>query len=91
MEGAWGNLRAFTFARQPGLFQPLCIEVWEDGADDRTRTYDPRITNALLYQLSYIGAGHGYNQHYFLRQAQRAQLAGGARDRSAHLAVFDVS
>ena len=29
------------------------------GAGNRTRTYDPRITNALLYQLSYPGARHG--------------------------------
>ena len=28
-----------------------------DGADNRSRTYDLRITNALLYQLSYIGFG----------------------------------
>ncbi|MEY3004544.1 MAG: hypothetical protein RLZZ491_1720, partial [Pseudomonadota bacterium] len=27
------------------------------GADEGTRTPDPRITNALLYQLSYIGTG----------------------------------
>ncbi len=26
-----------------------------DGADDRIRTDDLRITNALLYQLSYVG------------------------------------
>ena len=26
-----------------------------NGADEETRTPDPRITNALLYQLSYIG------------------------------------
>src|SRR5207302_497364 len=32
-------------ARRPG-----------NGAGNRTRTYDPRITNALLYQLSYPGA-----------------------------------
>ena len=25
------------------------------GADNRNRTYDLRITNALLYQLSYVG------------------------------------
>ena len=25
------------------------------GAEERTRTSDPRITNALLYQLSYFG------------------------------------
>jgi hypothetical protein len=39
-----------------------------NGAGDRTRTYDPRITNALLYQLSYSGSmamlstGGGYCQ-----------------------------
>ena len=27
------------------------------GADERNRTVDLRITNALLYQLSYTGAG----------------------------------
>ena len=27
------------------------------GADERSRTPDLRITNALLYQLSYIGLG----------------------------------
>jgi hypothetical protein len=27
------------------------------GAGDRSRTYDLRITNALLYQLSYTGEG----------------------------------
>lgn len=26
-----------------------------NGAGDRSRTYDLRITNALLYQLSYTG------------------------------------
>ena len=29
----------------------------QDGAGERTRTSDPRITNALLYQLSYSGKG----------------------------------
>lgn len=29
------------------------------GADNRSRTYDLRITNALLYQLSYIGIEPG--------------------------------
>ncbi len=29
--------------------------VEKNGADRVTRTPDPRITNALLYQLSYIG------------------------------------
>ena len=26
-----------------------------NGADEETRTLDPRITSAVLYQLSYIG------------------------------------
>jgi hypothetical protein len=30
----------------------------KDGADDRIRTCDPRITNAVLYQLSYISIFH---------------------------------
>ena len=30
-------------------------QLKECGADTRTRTGDPRITNALLYQLSHIG------------------------------------
>ena len=32
----------------------------EDGAGDRSRTYDLRITNALLYQLSYTGVGREF-------------------------------
>ena len=32
-------------------------QIEENGADEGTRTPDPRITNALLYQLSYIGSG----------------------------------
>ena len=32
---------------------------YQDGAGDRSRTYDLRITNALLYQLSYTGGGEG--------------------------------
>ena len=30
--------------------------VLRSGAGDRTRTYDPIITNDVLYQLSYTGA-----------------------------------
>lgn len=30
----------------------------QDGADAQIRTADLRITNALLYQLSYIGGDH---------------------------------
>jgi hypothetical protein len=31
-----------------------------NGAGEETRTPDPRITNALLYQLSYSGEGAQY-------------------------------
>jgi hypothetical protein len=30
----------------------------ETGAGEKSRTPDLRITNALLYQLSYAGPGH---------------------------------
>ena len=33
--------------------------VCKNGAGERSRTPDPRITNALLYQLSYSGAKGG--------------------------------
>ena len=44
------------------LTERLRLEVLQAGvgnygAGNRIRTYDPRITNALLYQLSYPGAG----------------------------------
>ncbi len=31
------------------------LGVVKTGAGDRTRTYDPIITNDVLYQLSYTG------------------------------------
>ena len=34
---------------------PLASGVFIDGAGKRSRTPDLRITNALLYQLSYAG------------------------------------
>jgi hypothetical protein len=45
-------------------------EVWrqEDGAGDRSRTYDLRITNALLYQLSYTGAEAVHYTHLTEKQ-----------------------
>ena len=33
-----------------------------DGANGRTRTGDPRITNALLYQLSHVGTPDAKNK-----------------------------
>ena len=33
----------------------LSLQRKGSGAGDRSRTYDLRITNALLYQLSYTG------------------------------------
>ena len=37
--------------------------LW-DGADDRNRTGDLRVTSALLYQLSYIGGHELTRQDY---------------------------
>ncbi len=34
---------------------PRGLLFWKSGAGNRSRTYDLRITNALLYQLSYAG------------------------------------
>lgn len=48
-----------TVFRRPTFGSLLASREGQEkhGAGDRTRTYDPRITNALLYQLSYSGAG----------------------------------
>ena len=42
---------------QKAAFQRPCIIdfIEENGAGERTRTPGPRITNALLYPLSYAG------------------------------------
>ena len=42
---------------QKAAFQRPCIIdfIGKNGAGERTRTPGPRITNALLYQLSYAG------------------------------------
>gem|GEM_PF-4013060 len=42
----------------------LSLECFESirGADGRTRTVDLRITNALLYQLSYTGKAAHYTR-----------------------------
>ncbi len=40
-------------ARRVGLALRPTLRL--SGADNRSRTYDLRITNALLYQLSYTG------------------------------------
>ncbi len=45
------NMTSFT-APSPMIIKDLRTK---HGAGDRSRTYDLRITNALLYQLSYTG------------------------------------
>jgi hypothetical protein len=40
-----------------------CLRKSGGTAGERTRTSDPRITNALLYQLSYSGANAAYVKH----------------------------
>ncbi len=37
-------------------------DIWKIGAGSRIRTRDPEITNHVLYQLSYTGAGNGFYQ-----------------------------
>jgi hypothetical protein len=41
----------------PELSSYVKAQAIDQIAGDRNRTYDPRITNALLYQLSYSGEG----------------------------------
>ena len=41
------------------------IPLFWYGADRGTRTPDPRITNALLYQLSHIGETDGKGNTFF--------------------------
>ena len=42
----------------------------KDGANSRDRTDDLRITNALLYQLSYIGGKRTSIYHFEFRQVK---------------------
>jgi hypothetical protein len=37
------------------MSEPLIAEILKNGAAEGIRTPDPRITNAVLYQLSYRG------------------------------------
>ena len=46
-----------------------------NGAGNRTRTYDPRITNALLYQLSYPGARRRGFYSFFRSRITRSMPA----------------
>ena len=46
-------------AGSPTLVTPNRIESMEIGAGEKSRTPDLRITNALLYQLSYAGIAVG--------------------------------
>lgn len=51
--------------------------VLNDGAGNRSRTYDLRITNALLYQLSYAGVNRsarlGRKARQYKESSSRAQ------------------
>src|SRR5271169_2216231 len=44
-----------SLRRMPGEHTRVCSPAGGIGAATRIRTGDPRITNALLYQLSYCG------------------------------------
>ena len=54
----FGGRHAINFDGQPIMSTvfALCRMSIETGAAERIRTSDPRITNALLYRLSYRGA-----------------------------------
>ena len=47
--------RSLPLSMPDSEFKAEDLEHEKNGADRVTRTPDPRITNALLYQLSYIG------------------------------------
>lgn len=49
----------------------------ENGAACVTRTRDPRITNAVLYQLSYPGAGAQYRERTRGHQSTQPRNACG--------------
>ena len=51
------------------------------GAGDRSRTYDLRITNALLYQLSYTGSQAGGLYARGPGEANGAKAQEGSRNR----------
>jgi hypothetical protein len=61
---------ATTISRHPQLDRSTNYlvrklhELQSDDAGDRSRTCGPRITNALLYQLSYSGAQRRYVKHH---------------------------
>jgi hypothetical protein len=40
----------------------------KNGAGERSRTLDLRITSALLYQLSYTGTGCPFDQGHFKKE-----------------------
>jgi hypothetical protein len=50
------------------------------GAADRIRTYDPRITNAVLYRLSYRGSDALYRSTAWV-PASRQRLIAAQRGR----------
>ena len=51
-----GDGRRFESCQNQRRDEPGRIaQIWKNGAGGRIRTADPRITNALLYQLSYTG------------------------------------
>ena len=53
-----------------------------DGANGRTRTGDPRITNALLYQLSHVGTPDAKNKrHRSIRNDQLFRKSQNAHSR----------
>ena len=67
--------RALT---EGALWLPNRHELLKNGAGNRSRTYDLRITNALLYQLSYSGNIQvaAVLNRYWARSIKNARAAG---------------
>ncbi len=59
----------------------------QDGAGDRSRTYDLRITNALLYQLSYTGHAPRDRRRILIHGSADARASDGPRRRHALQAI----
>ena len=56
-----GVFELVTVRSMRGLSQPLTAQQVLNGAGEKSRTPDLRITNALLYQLSYTGENSNYS------------------------------
>ena len=59
--GGRPSVRQCRIQKKKGLAVAYLLTPVYLGAGERSRTLDLRITNALLYQLSYTGKGRNYS------------------------------